>query len=181
MEVLKLILQTLSLVFIGLSLLYAGKQLKLLKKTHADNHDWNRRKAAQDAAMLRQKRFTTENIRLINEELDYLNSSDPIPLKTFKAKVKSEPNLKGACHNFLNYYEALARGVNQRIYDEEVTKEALKTVMTKAFNRFFPYIQHRRSTLNPEAWSNLENLVNKWSHEKSPPLRDKTEKGTERA
>jgi len=60
-EISQIIIQVASAVLVFGGLIYASLQLKLLRKTHVDEHEWNRRKAAQDATQLfRQRVGTTE-------------------------------------------------------------------------------------------------------------------------
>jgi len=56
-----LLVQAITGILIGIGLIYGGKQVSLLKKTHLDNHDWNRRHAAQQAVENVHKKFTEIN------------------------------------------------------------------------------------------------------------------------
>ena len=127
-------------------------------------HEWNRRKAAQDAALLFNQRVQGRDV--LDEQLNYVSSSEPIGIETLHQKFAAVAGLKPAIHSLLNYFEMLARGVHQSIYDETVIRVAWKGAMTRAMERFGPYIKERR-TASPAAWRELEGLVSKWRHQET--------------
>lgn len=50
-EIAALAIQVVSALILVGGLLYAGRQISLLKKVHKENHDWNRRIETQRALM----------------------------------------------------------------------------------------------------------------------------------
>ncbi|MCK5877834.1 MAG: hypothetical protein KAG43_09380 [Candidatus Marithrix sp.] len=70
-EILNLIIQCVTTVFVGGGLIYAGKQASLRVKTHNDNHEWNRRIATQNAL----SDFNNSvNLNEIQKQFNFLNS-----------------------------------------------------------------------------------------------------------
>lgn len=168
-----------ALITLG-GLAYAGVQFKKTKeqlqaayKINAANHDWNRRMAAQAAL----KEFNQSVlISGLQSEFDYLNCNDPIPLKKIQEGFNNSPTLQRELHQLLNFYEGLARGVFQNIYDEEVIKAGRRSVMIRASKSFSSYIENRRKTSSSNAaWDNLEALVVQWiANEKGKEQRSST-------
>ena len=155
------IAKIISLLFLVISILYAGRQLKLLRLTHADNHDWNRRFAAQKAINEMQK-IMPMTVR-INEVFGHENTLEAIPFEKVKEVFKSDKKLQTELHQVLNAYEALARGILQGIYDEEVVYEGRRSAMIKVYEQFLPYIRNRRTVMQQNCLYDMtETMVNRW-------------------
>ena len=137
----------------------AAQQLQQTRKIHQDDHDWNRRNAAQEA--LRQYNYSLLSSSL-QEVFDYLSLTEAIPLQKITEGFTSHPKLKADLHQMLNYYEALARGIHQGVFDEEIVKAARRSSMIIAARGFSSYINDRRKNIHPNAWTDLTALVAKW-------------------
>lgn len=178
-ETASLVLSAATLVTVVVGLLYATRQLRnaafQLEQTrviHQDNHDWNRRNAAQEA--LRQYNYSLLSSSL-QEVFDYLSLKEAIPLETIQEGFRQNPNIKSELHQLLNYYEALARGVHQGVFDEGIVKAARKNAMIIAARGFGSYIDDRRKNINPYAWTELSALTLKWiSADQAMPYRQVT-------
>lgn len=144
------------ILLLSASIWYAAKQLRA-------NHDWNRRKAAQDATMLLIQQ--APDTRLLDDALHHTVVRDPIPLEVVNKAVEDNAEVRRALHRYLNHYENLARGVRQGVYDEKIIMTACRGIMSRNWVRFGHYIAHRRSAGSPSAWSELELLLNKWQGE----------------
>jgi len=71
----------------------------------------------------------------------------------------------------LNYYEYLAVGIGQGIYDESVFKDAMYTILTKLYDRTKPFIDQARKTSGTVTiFQEFECLACKW---KLSPLKHK--------
>lgn len=179
-EIISLVLSTVSvivtisgLVYAGLQLKHARKHLETSIKIHGADHDWHRRLAAQNT--LKEYNQSTITSRL-QKEFNYLNRKEAIPLAEVEEKLSSNSELQNELHQLLNYYEGLARGVFQQVYDEEVVKAGRRGAMIKALRAFGSYIEDRRAKFSPKAWSDLEALVAKWIlEEKGRNSRESTE------
>lgn len=135
-------IQLASTIASAIGLLIAGISVWLAYRTLKSDHEWNRRKAAQDASSLFGSRI--EGRELLNVHYDYASSNDSISLEGIRNEFQSDDKLRPAVHSLLDYYELLARGVKTQIYDEDVVRRAWKGGMTRAVGRFRPYIEHRR-------------------------------------
>lgn len=149
------------LVLIG-GFVYTAIQVHLLRQGQRGNHDWNRRKAAQDITTAFNERV--HQPELLEKLLQYNERKKPIPADDLLAAFKASPSLGLTVHTLLNYYEALARGINQQIFDEKVIKAAKRSVMIRTFRLFEPYIKQRR-LFTSDAWSELEGMVVTWEEE----------------
>lgn len=171
-EMFMIIVTSLSGVFTFIGVIYAGVQIgkssKALEqnyKIHKAEHDWNRRIAAQNALKDYSRSVVTGSLQ---KEFNYLNIKSPIPVELMRIKFDAVSDLQNELHSILNYYEGLARGIQQSIYDEQVIKSGRYGAMKKALYAFKPYIDERRISMNrPTAWENMESIVNKWEYEKT--------------
>ena len=140
----------------------AKRELTAIKQSHVENHDWNRRVAAQEA--LRAYNYSLLSSPL-QSSFNYLNTSDSFSITEIENKFENESSLQSDLHQLLNYYEGLARGINQAIFDEEVVKTARCNAMIKCERAFRNYIEQRRSSYNVRAWIELSNIVDRWNSE----------------
>jgi len=127
-------------------------QLDLLKKSYVDQHEWNRRKAAQDAIENTQKSIG-EDAPLLNDKFQIMTSYDTIPLQRIRDECDADPKVRMAIHRRLNTFETLALGVQLGVYDEDVLKAAYKEVFRRTLNRFTEYINHRRNLETDTLWA----------------------------
>lgn len=153
---------SIAVIIAAAGLLVTAVSAFLAYLTFRAQHKWSRRKAAQEATLLFNQRVKGRD--LLKEHLDYVSSFDPIPLAQLDEKFGEEPELKPAVHSLLNYFEMLARGINQHIYDEEIVRTAWKGAMIRAIDRFRPYIKRRRKQSSKNAWRELEGIVDEWRH-----------------
>ncbi len=160
-ELAKLIISATSLIFIGATLIYTGRQIKLLIKSHADNHEWNRRIATQQAL----NELRKVNVDDLNEKFGYINRHQPIPLAEVLAAFEENIALQMKCHQLLNYYEGTATAIFLGIYDELTVKISRKGAMERTFTNFKEYIEYRRNQTNNTVWIEYEKLINKWHSE----------------
>lgn len=152
-----------SLLFLIVSIFYTGRQLKLLRLTHADNHDWNRRKSAQDLTMeLNSLLADTEEL---HKKLKVINRTEPIPVSEILDVISNDPSIQLKIHKVLNIYSSVARGVLNGVYDREVIAEARRAAMIKTYDSFSSYISYRRKESIPTLWNYYESLVNQWKRE----------------
>ncbi len=158
-EVATLIIQGLSGLFVAIGLLYAGRQLKA-------NHDWNRRKAAQDATLMYCQVVT--GMRILDDHFSFMTRTDPIPCSEINPILEKHREVRACIRDLLNYYEALSRGVVQGVYDEEVIKVSKKVAAFKAYDKLMPYIRQQRQLYSsPLLWDHFESLVSNWRREEA--------------
>jgi RecG-like helicase len=162
-----LILSSTSVLITFTGLFYAGFQLRKAQKNidasykiNNSIHDWNRREAAQNALKQYDQSILTSALQ---SKFDYLSCTESIPLKTIEEEFSDNENMQKDLHQLLNYYESLARGVYQEIYDKEVIKSGRKTAMSRVLRAFKSYIDKSRiRTGSTKLWSELESLVSEW-------------------
>lgn len=142
-------------------LLGAKKEINILNKHHADNHDWNRRKAAQDA--IRAFDFTLLS-KKFQTAFDVINRTEAIPMGAIDKAYEANPEIQMELHHLLNFYEGLSRGINQGLFDEEIIKTARRSDMIRCVVLFQNYLTHRRIE-HPNAWSELSFIAHKWQGE----------------
>lgn len=150
-----------SALFVGLSLVYLAKQVKLFAAAHADNHEWNRRIETQKAL----QKIREINTVPLNEKFGYVNRRDPIPLKDILDAIEKDPSLQLILNKLLNFYEGLANGVFLGIYDEESIKVNRRGPMEREFIRCKNYIEYRRHQSSKTVWIAYERLIKKWEDE----------------
>lgn len=168
-----------SAFLLAISVLYTARQVHLLRKQHKENHDWNRRLTAQQA--IREYQNIQEMVESLSEHFDYHNRTEGIPLTDFEIKFNEMPSLQSRLHALLNYFEGLARGVRQGIYDQEVVENAFQRHMIRVFESFKYYIEFRRRKVhNPTVYIELEIITSEWQKElrNAPPAREKIAAGS---
>jgi len=178
-EIASLVVSLLTFITVMIGLIYGGLQLKQAasqiaetRKIHQENHEWNRRLAAQEA--LRDYNYSLLSSPL-QDVFNYLNVSEPIPLAKITSEFSINPKLQPHLHQLLNFYEGLARGIHQSLFDEEVIKAARKNAMVMAEKGFTNYIENRRAEVNPHAWKELSSVVSRWrSQDNHIPTRAQT-------
>lgn len=168
-ELLTVIISSASLIILVIGLLYGAKQIKNAlvqiadtRRIHQDNHDWNRRLAAQEALRSYNYSLLSSPIQMV---FNYLNVSEPIPLKNIQLEFDKDKTLQSDLHQLLNFYEGLARGIHQALFDEDVVKAARKNAMVMVEKGFLNYIENRREEVNQYAWSELSAIIGKWKNE----------------
>jgi len=156
------------LVYAAIQIQAVRRQVEASYKVNEANHDWNRRMAAQSAI----NEFNQSTVtRTLQVEFNFINLTEAIPLANIEAAFKKHSDLQNELHQFLNFYESIARGVFQKIYDEEVVKTARRTVMVRALKSFDAYIEERRKAYSNAAWAQLDALVAEWSLEEKGKIK----------
>ena len=158
-----LLLIIIGFAFAFFQVLGARRELRVLNRHHADNHDWNRRVAAQEAVAKFNYSILASPLQI---SFDFLNAMDPISVTKIDEELKANANLQNELHELLNYYEGLARGINQGILDETVVKIARRTEMQRCERAFRDYIEKRRG-FSPRAWLQLSYIAGKWAGEET--------------
>ena len=154
------IFQILSSIAVLITVFFASYQLKLIRKTHVDNHDWNRRKAAQDLTM--ELTETLGDTAILHQRLQVINRKEAIPLDEILEAIEEDPVLQLKIQKVLNIYSVVSSGILNGVYDKEIIENSRRKAMIKTFDAFSAYITYRRKESIPTLWSPLESIVNKW-------------------
>lgn len=156
------------LVAVIVGLWFAGVQFKQGRlalehtaQSHEEEYLWRRKIAAQEALASYSSSVVLSDLQ---KQLNYLEIGRRgcIDLDELEQKLEASPDLRADLHRLLNYYEALARGVLQGLYDDEVIKAGRRGAMNRAYSGFECYIVKRRDSGSPNAWIDFETLIRRW-------------------
>ncbi len=81
----EVIIAAISAMLLAVSVFYVSRQVILLRKQHKENHDWNRRLAAQQA--VRDYREIQSMMETISEHFDYQERTEGIPFYDFEKSL----------------------------------------------------------------------------------------------
>jgi hypothetical protein len=141
----------------------AVRQVTVMIETHRDNHELQRRLAAQSA--VNEYAFSNLSAELHNT-FGYINSNLPIPTEEINKKFTEDDNHRVKLILLLRHYESLARGINHGVYDEAIVKAALRKTLIRFARSFSLYIEERRNILSsPTQWIEFTSLADKWASE----------------
>lgn len=167
-ETIKVILQAATLLSVIVGLGFTYRQLGLLKDqlslfgvSYEDVHDWNRRKAAQEAIDDMVPRLSTDT-PLLDEKFKILTKHDRIPLDDISKEFGNDYLVRGALNRRLNYFESLAAGAHQGVFDEEVIKNSYQQLIKITLNQFSEYISHLRTNGYDEFCLDIEGMTERW-------------------
>jgi len=140
------------------------------------NHEWNRRHSAMVEAEKSRDKYV-KAVKELNKSLNYREQEDSYSLKEIhrylcdnEKHTENPPitdNGKKIKHNIfviLNYYEYLAVGIKNQVFDEKTIRELIKGSLIKSNTLFGEYIKHLREkhTKNKNQFIEMENLAIKW-------------------
>ena len=158
-EIFKIALEVFNTIAIFGSLLYLGLQFKRSAKIHEQNLEWQKRietrKKLDDYNRL-------DSAQFLNEHLKFISRKHPIPVDEINDCIKTSHEIVVHLSRLLNYYEAIAIGIENNIYNEELVKVTRKNAMISTFTSFEDYIKYDRREDNPSAYIKFENLIKQW-------------------
>jgi len=160
----ELFLRLTTLVVLAAGLYYAVRQLRLIKKTFTDDHDWRRRVNAQEAILSFSDGL--EHWKALEESFNYMDAQKGIEIEKIEEEIQKNPSLKATLGSLLNLYEMLAIGIHHRVYDEGLIRDARSRAMIHVYTVFEQYIKKTQEHY-PSVWNNMETLVNRWKNEKT--------------
>jgi hypothetical protein len=156
--------QALAAISVAIGVCIAAYQLFRLKQIQRDDHVWNQKIEAQKALEARQHLDTS----VVNDAFGPIRNDRIIEATELKEKLKDGvkyPNLRTDLHKLLNYYEGLARGIYQDMYDEKVIKLARKKSILSLYHKYENYITFRQKHRNERAYYYLSKLALHWLEE----------------
>jgi hypothetical protein len=152
------IISALTLVIVGAS---ATLALLQIRKTQ----DWNRRKASQDLLL---QVVTGELVSLrqlleIKYEAEFARMT-VADCSSLLQRLSSEERREFAfvVKRLFNYLEAIAIGIKNNVFDEEICYEHLSIVATRYWKWAKPFVDEVRA-VSPVIWIEIEHFVNGWS------------------
>jgi hypothetical protein len=156
----RLLLQAISTAAVVIALAFTARQIKIATSTYHDLHEWNRRKAAQDA--ISEYRLLSEDVVQLDRVFKTLSTSKPVSLQEALEAFETEPRIRASVHKILNYYENLANGLRHHVLNEQIIKSYFRTNMATYFREFEAYIRYQRGSGSPRVWVELEETVRRW-------------------
>ncbi|MEE2733675.1 MAG: DUF4760 domain-containing protein [Pseudomonadota bacterium] len=158
MDEFRLVIEIISLSLLAGSVFYAARQIK-------SSHDWNRRKAAQDIAIKYAE--LNPNKVVINEFLERIGHKEALKLEELKDEFKRASDLRDAIDTLLNFYEFLAMGVAQKVYDEKLIRIFWGEAMSTNRIRYKSYIDNSIKEEYPDLWRYFISYTAKWDSQKN--------------
>ena len=143
------------------------------------NHDWNKRHTALIEAEKNRDKYS-EAIRELNKSINYREREDSYSLTDIHGQIcvnkdhTKNPKLtdegKEIKHNIyiiLNYYEYLAVGIKNKVFDEITLKDLIRGGLIKANRLFGEYAQHIRDkhSKNKKQFLEMKELSERWEKE----------------
>lgn len=105
-----------------------------------------------------------------------LNNNPDIEISKYAYDLTNDTHMQDdatAINYVLNYYEYVAVGVKERIYDEAILKKSSYTTLVHMYEFCEPYIKNiRRQNQRPTVWCEFEALAKKWQNSPiHPPIK----------
>ena len=136
-------------------------------KLQKQNHDWNRRFAAQEAIRYGN---SLEHAKHLEAAFEMSGQQEALSFDEIEQGFKKDPLARAALLKTLNFSEGLARGIEHGIYDEAVIRDSHFTALIKRELVFSNFINHRRKNGSPRAWRRMSTLAAKWRAEADPQV-----------
>lgn len=157
-ELSSILIQVFGLIFLSITILYAGRQIKISKNIHKETLDWNRKTTTENELNNRQDKEL--RLFLMKQFQFYVkNGIHIIPIVEIENAINSDVNVQLQIHSYLNKYERIARGVKNGIYDKTIIMDTAKYIIVKIYFNYVEYIKYRRKIANKNAWLNFEELA----------------------
>lgn len=174
-ESVKVALQAATLLAVVVGLGFTFYQVRLLRKSYVDLHDWNRRKAAQDA--VERIEVISRDTPLLHQKFRILTENTPIPLQDILRECENDDAVRVAINRRLNYFQSLAIGMEQRVFDKAIIRRSYENIFRRTHNQFKEYIEHRRDIGGRETWRDFVNTTGQWETDSGEPPRPSTGSG----
>lgn len=143
-----------------LMLLILATNLFLLTHQMKKQHDWNRRKEAQDliGQMIKGEIYET---RKVLEK--YVNFWDPYENYLTVANDGNRAELDFNLKIYLSYFEGIALGVKHNVYDNEIVYDYLGSVVPEVYRWARGYIDNLRNEAeDPTLFIEMALLAEQW-------------------
>jgi len=163
LQLVQVVLQSVSVAVVVVGFFVAVRQLRLVMRSFVDLHDWNRRKAAQDAC--HEWREYAEDAVLLENTFRFRDSHGLVELSKLLSTFNTDTKAQASLHRILNYFEAIANGTRNGVFDEPIIRDAFCGVFDLHVQRFGAYIEYRRSHGAPKAWIEMQDLAEKWQRD----------------
>jgi hypothetical protein len=143
-------------------LFFVSRQLKLATKSYIDLHDWNRRNAAQTLFFDFNLNFSMTGVQ---SALNYTNLNLPIEVEALLQKFSEHPQLQLDVAKLLNFFECLAVGIQNGVYDKQIIEVGFKGLMQHGWLVFKNYIEFRQRGTIYKSWETFTKVIHAWEAE----------------
>jgi hypothetical protein len=144
------------------ALFFVSRQLKLATKSYIDLHDWNRRNAAQTLFFDFNLNFSMTGVQ---SALNYTNLKLPVEVDALQAKFNDHPQLQIDIAKLLNFFECLAVGIQNGVYDKQIIELGFKGLMQHGWLVFQNYIRYRQVETIYGSWETFVKVIHRWEAE----------------
>lgn len=160
LEILKIFLTVIALVFTAIQILFLTRQIKINKK-------WN----AQDASF----KYCMSYGELLNGlssdiknclnliVIDELNESSEFYVNLFNIKTPEGIKNREEVNKILQYYERLSVGILNDYFDEEIVRRIMNRTVVTTYNNLRPYIMLRRGETKSNLNTHFERVAESWA------------------
>ena len=161
-EIASLTINTISSVAIVASAIYVALQFRRAAKIHEQNLEWNKRienrKKLDDYNRL-------DSALYLNERFKFVGRKHSVPIDEITKAIEDDHQVEVHLSRLLNYYEAIALGIENNFYDEYIVKSTRRGAMIRTFTAFEEYIAYDRREHSPMTYIKYEAIVKKWIDE----------------
>lgn len=136
--------------------------LKVVRQTMQDQHEWYRRIEALKYSGFFNPKINECRSRL-NEKFQNLNSNDAIELTAIDDAIKDCPTIEFDIRYILSYYENIGLAYDKGIIDAKTIYNMKQGALIKFYKQFTLYIEDARTASgNDSLWINFTDLAEKW-------------------
>ncbi len=165
-QIIKFIIEIVSLLTIIISLIIAIKRLKtlneqlnLLKKQYSNEFEWKKRENSLKYSGLYHP-LTRESKQILQEEFDLYRRNDSIPKKEFIDKIDKNPSIQVHINHLLTYYENISLATQKSIVDIDIIYDMVGKTMVLLKKKLINYIDYHRTIANNDAlWKEFESVA----------------------
>lgn len=143
-------------------LFYVSRQLQIATKSYVNLHEWNRRNAAQTLFFDFNLNFSMTGVQLA---IDYTNLKQPIEVNVLVDKFKENKQLQLDVAKLLNFFECLAVGIQNGVYDKQIIEVGFKGLMQHGWLVFQNYIKYRQVDTMYKSWETFGKVIHAWEME----------------
>ncbi len=158
-EIIKLFLTVISLLFTGTQIYFVASNIKSNMKWNAQNAAFNYCSGYSDLLDKIDESIKLElNLITINE----LNQSSVFYANLFDINTPSGIKNRSEIDKLLQYYEKLSVGILCDYFDEEVVRRVMNRTFTITYKNLRPYILLRRGETQSNICTHFERVGESW-------------------
>jgi hypothetical protein len=149
-------------ILVVVAIIYTAYQFRRSANIHRDNLEWSKRietrKKLDDHNLF-------ESAKYLNDKFGYVRDNNPIQYTRIEEEFNKDNAVDVHLSILMNYYESIAIGIDNHIYDELLVKASRKTAMMQIYDSFRSFVEFHRRNGSPRCFTRYEALINKWREE----------------